>query len=189
MRLGWRVDVPQPDAALRGPVRGRDGHAGPGLAPAGHRDRRRVHGRRGRSTCSAQAGQRVEDNTVFLDPDFVLEQVAKAPQGVRPPGPQPRELDRTSAATRWPSARVYGPPFVREGDVRRDGDDGRLPQLLPAGPELRGARLRGRRGHRAQRHPARQPPPRHDLRAADADRQDLHGQRRLRRQRRATRSR
>ena len=25
------------------------------------------------------AGQRVEDNTVFLDPDFVLEQVAKAP--------------------------------------------------------------------------------------------------------------
>src|SRR6476620_12079718 len=26
-----------------------------------------------------EAGQRVEDNTVFLDPDFVLEQVAKAP--------------------------------------------------------------------------------------------------------------
>ena len=25
------------------------------------------------------AGQKVEDNTVFLDPDFVLEQVAKAP--------------------------------------------------------------------------------------------------------------
>ena len=27
-----------------------------------------------------KAGQRVEDNTVFLDPDFVLEQVAKAPR-------------------------------------------------------------------------------------------------------------
>src|SRR4029078_7076713 len=26
-----------------------------------------------------KAGQRVEDKTVFLDPDFVLEQVAKAP--------------------------------------------------------------------------------------------------------------
>ena len=26
-----------------------------------------------------KAGQRVEDRTVFLDPDFVLEQVAKAP--------------------------------------------------------------------------------------------------------------
>ena len=28
----------------------------------------------------AQAGQRVEDHKVFLDPDFVLEQVAKAPR-------------------------------------------------------------------------------------------------------------
>ena len=28
----------------------------------------------------AKAGQKVEDNTVFLDPDFVLEQVAKAPR-------------------------------------------------------------------------------------------------------------
>ena len=27
-----------------------------------------------------KAGQRVEDQTVFLDPDFVLEQVAKAPR-------------------------------------------------------------------------------------------------------------
>src|SRR3989337_858080 len=27
-----------------------------------------------------KAGQKVEDNTVFLDPDFVLEQVAKAPR-------------------------------------------------------------------------------------------------------------
>ena len=30
---------------------------------------------------------------------------------------------------------VYGPPFVREGDVRRDGDDGRLPQLHQARPD------------------------------------------------------
>ena len=36
-----------------------------------------------------KAGQKVEDKTVFLDPDFVLEQVALAPR-VRHPGPQPR---------------------------------------------------------------------------------------------------
>ena len=39
------------------------------------------------------AGQKVEDNTVFLDPDFVLEQVAKAPVRVRGPGPQPGAHD------------------------------------------------------------------------------------------------
>jgi trimethylamine--corrinoid protein Co-methyltransferase len=66
------------------------------------------------------AGQRVEDNTVFFDPDFLLAQAAKAP----------REFD---VAARNPAnsvhiggdamnfGAVYGPPFVREGDVRRDG--------------------------------------------------------------------
>ena len=65
------------------------------------------------------AGQRVEDQCVFLDPDFVLAQVALAP----------REFD---VAARNPAnnvhiggdamafGAVYGPPFVREGDVRRD---------------------------------------------------------------------
>lgn len=66
------------------------------------------------------AGQRVEDNTVFLDPEFVLEQVAKAP----------REFDlhaRNAANTvhiggdAMVFSAVYGPPFVRRGDVRRDG--------------------------------------------------------------------
>jgi trimethylamine--corrinoid protein Co-methyltransferase len=65
------------------------------------------------------AGQRVEENTVFLDPDFVLEQVAKAP----------REFD-VAARNKENSVHiggdamafgaVYGPPFVRQGDVRRD---------------------------------------------------------------------
>src|SRR3954463_9804506 len=66
-----------------------------------------------------KAGQKVEGNNVKLDPEFVLEQVAKAP----------REFD---VRARNPSntvhiggdhmvfASVYGPPFVREGDVRRD---------------------------------------------------------------------
>ncbi|WP_214368633.1 trimethylamine methyltransferase family protein [Pseudonocardia sp. H11422] len=66
-----------------------------------------------------QAGQKVEDAVVRFDPDFLLEQVAKAP----------REFD---VAARNPAnsvhiggnamafGSVYGPPFVREGEVRRD---------------------------------------------------------------------
>ncbi len=128
------------------------------------------------------AGQRVEENTVFLDPEFVLEQVAKAP----------REFD-VAARNKDNSVHiggdamafgaVYGPPFVRQGDVRRDATMEDFRNVHQARAGLPGARL-GRRGDlRAQRHPARLPPPRHDVRAADADRQDLHGQRRVRRQR------
>ncbi|HET7430548.1 MAG TPA: trimethylamine methyltransferase family protein [Nocardioides sp.] len=66
-----------------------------------------------------EAGQKVEENKVFLDPDFVLEQVAKAP----------REFDiqaRNHAndvhigGDSMAFGGVYGPPFVREGAVRRD---------------------------------------------------------------------
>ena len=80
----------------------------------------------------------------------------------------------------WPSARVYGPPFVREGDVRRDAtmeDFRNFTRLAQSFAELDSA---GGVDLRAQRHPARLAAPRHDLRAADADRQDLHGQRRVR---------
>jgi len=66
------------------------------------------------------AGQRVEDNTVFLDPDFVLEQAAKAPREF--------DLQARNAANNvhiggdaMAFGAVYGPPFVRQGDVRRDG--------------------------------------------------------------------
>ena len=76
---------------------------------------------------------------------------------------------------------VYGPPFVREGDVRRDGTMEDFRNFARLAQTLRRPRLGRRRGQRAQRHAARQPAPRHDLRAADADRQVLHGQRRLRR--------
>jgi trimethylamine--corrinoid protein Co-methyltransferase len=66
-----------------------------------------------------KAGQSVDDQTVRLDPDFVLEQVAKAP----------REFDvqaRNPANTvhiggdHMVFGGVYGPPFVREADLRRD---------------------------------------------------------------------
>ena len=66
-----------------------------------------------------QHGQKVDGDKVFLDPDFILEQVAKAP----------REFDvqaRNHAndvhigGNHMVFSSVYGPPFVRRGDVRRD---------------------------------------------------------------------
>ncbi|MDX6373170.1 MAG: trimethylamine---corrinoid protein Co-methyltransferase [Nocardioidaceae bacterium] len=67
-----------------------------------------------------QAGQRVEDKTVFLDPDFVLEQVAKAPREFDLQARNPERSVHIGGDSMAFSA-VYGPPFVREGDVRRDG--------------------------------------------------------------------
>ena len=87
-----------------------------------------------------KAGQRVEDKTVFLDPDFVLEQVAKAPREFDVQARNPANSVHIGGDSMAFGA-VYGPPFVREGDVRRDGHDGGLPQLRPARADLRGARL------------------------------------------------
>src|SRR5215510_4115218 len=67
-----------------------------------------------------QAGQRVEDRTVFLDPDFVLEQVAKAPSEFDLQARIPENSVHIGGDSMAFGA-VYGPPFVREGDVRRDG--------------------------------------------------------------------
>ncbi|WP_200800192.1 trimethylamine methyltransferase family protein [Jatrophihabitans endophyticus] len=65
------------------------------------------------------AGQRVEDETVFLDPDFVLEQVAKAPREFDVAARNPANSIHIGGDAMAFGA-VYGPPFVREGDVRRD---------------------------------------------------------------------
>ena len=65
------------------------------------------------------AGQRVEDNTVFLDPDFVLAQVAKAPKEFDVHARNPANSVHIGGDSMAFGA-VYGPPFVREGDVRRD---------------------------------------------------------------------
>ena len=67
-----------------------------------------------------KAGQKVEDNTVFLDPDFVLEQVAKAPREFDVQARNPANTVHIGGDSMAFGA-VYGPPFVREGDVRRDG--------------------------------------------------------------------
>jgi trimethylamine---corrinoid protein Co-methyltransferase len=66
-----------------------------------------------------RAGQRVEDQKVFLDPDFVLEQVAKAPREF---GVQARNPERSVhiGGDHMAFGAVYGPPFTREGEVRRD---------------------------------------------------------------------
>ena len=67
-----------------------------------------------------KAGQKVEDKTVFLDPDFVLEQVALAPREFDIQARNPEHNVHIGGDSMAFSA-VYGPPFVREGDVRRDG--------------------------------------------------------------------
>jgi trimethylamine--corrinoid protein Co-methyltransferase len=66
-----------------------------------------------------EAGQKVEGDKVFLDPEFLLEQVAKAPREFEL---QARNRDHTVnvGGNHMVFAPVYGPPFVREGDVRRD---------------------------------------------------------------------
>src|SRR5215213_1306721 len=67
-----------------------------------------------------KAGQRVEDNKVFLDPEFVLEQVAKAPSEFDLQARNPERSVHIGGDSMAFGA-VYGPPFVRQGDVRRDG--------------------------------------------------------------------
>jgi trimethylamine--corrinoid protein Co-methyltransferase len=66
-----------------------------------------------------EAGQRVEEHTVFLDPDFVLEQVAKAPHEFDVQARNPEHSIHIGGDS-MAFGCVYGPPFVREGAVRRD---------------------------------------------------------------------
>ncbi len=83
-----------------------------------------------------EAGQKVEGNAVFLDPDFVLEQVAKAPSEFDLQARNPANSVHIGGDSMAFGA-VYGPPFVREGDVRRDGTMEDFRNFSPAGPELR----------------------------------------------------
>jgi trimethylamine--corrinoid protein Co-methyltransferase len=65
------------------------------------------------------ASQRVDGETVRLDPEFVLEQVAKAPREFDLRARNP-EHSVHIGGDHMVFTSVYGPPFVREGDVRRD---------------------------------------------------------------------
>jgi trimethylamine---corrinoid protein Co-methyltransferase len=85
-----------------------------------------------------QAGQQVDGNNVKLDPEFILEQVAKAPREF---DIQARNPERTVhiGGDHMVFASVYGPPFVREGDPRRDAtmaDFENFVKLSQSFPEL-----------------------------------------------------
>ncbi len=86
-----------------------------------------------------KAGQTVEgDNLVKLDPDFVLEQVAKAPREFELVARNP-ERSCHIGGDHMVFASVYGPPFVREGAERRDAtmaDFENFVRLSQSFPEL-----------------------------------------------------
>src|SRR6476469_6606663 len=84
------------------------------------------------------AGQQVDGEKVILDPEFVLEQVAKAPREF---DVQARNPDKSIhlGGQHMAFASVYGCPFVREGDVRREAtmdDFERLVKLSHAFPQI-----------------------------------------------------
>ncbi len=85
------------------------------------------------------AGQTVVgDNCVRLDPEFVLEQVAKAPREFDLQARNPAN-NLHIGGDHMAFAPVYGCPFIREGDVRRDAkmaDFENLVRLSQSFPEL-----------------------------------------------------
>jgi trimethylamine---corrinoid protein Co-methyltransferase len=85
-----------------------------------------------------KAGQKVEGNNVKLDPEFLLEQVAKAPREFDVQARNP-EHSVHIGGDHMVFASVYGPPFVREGDTRRDAtmeDYRNFVKLSQSFPEL-----------------------------------------------------
>ncbi len=85
-----------------------------------------------------KAGQAVDGDVVKLDPEFVLEQVAKAPREFDVQARNPANSVHIGGDHMVFSG-VYGSPFVREGDMRRDAamsDFRRLAMLAQSFPEL-----------------------------------------------------
>jgi trimethylamine---corrinoid protein Co-methyltransferase len=86
----------------------------------------------------AKAGQRVDGEVVYLDPDFVLEQIAKVPREFDIQARNPANSVHIGGDHMVFGA-VYGSPFVRDGSVRRDAtlnDFHNLAKLSQAFPEL-----------------------------------------------------
>jgi trimethylamine--corrinoid protein Co-methyltransferase len=75
------------------------------------------------------AGQQVDGTVVRLDPEFVVEQLAKVPPEF---DVQARNPDQSLhiGGDAMVFAAVYGPPFVREGTVRRDATHRDFEQLI-----------------------------------------------------------
>src|SRR6266498_4808440 len=85
-----------------------------------------------------KAGQSVDGDVVKLDPEFVLEQVAKAPREFDVQARNPANSVHIGG-DQMVFGGVYGAPFVREGDVRREAamsDFRRLTMLAQSFPEL-----------------------------------------------------
>ena len=85
-----------------------------------------------------QEGQSVEGETVRLDPEFVLEQVSKAPREFDVQARNPKNTVHIGG-DHMVFGGVYGPPFVREGNVRRDAtmaDFRKFSMLAQSFPEL-----------------------------------------------------
>jgi len=66
-----------------------------------------------------QAGQKVEGDNVFFDPDFILEQVAKAPREFDLQARNP-ENSVHIGGNHMVFSSVYGPPFVQRAGKRSD---------------------------------------------------------------------
>ena len=154
-------------------------------AMAGARARLAAHRQRARRSSSSHdealellprgAGQNVEGELVKFDPDWILEQVAKAPREFDAAGPQP-------GAERAHRRRAHGllaPSTAARSSARgSSGASATLRRLREPRAALAGvpaARLAGRDDLRAERQAARLAPPRHGLRAADALGQAVHG--------------
>ncbi len=67
-----------------------------------------------------KAGQRVDGEVVYLDPDFVLDQVARWRRANSTCRPRNPANSVHIGGDDMVFGAVYGSPFVREGDVRRD---------------------------------------------------------------------
>jgi trimethylamine---corrinoid protein Co-methyltransferase len=67
----------------------------------------------------AQAGQKVDGEVVYLDPEFVLEQIAKVPREFDIQARNPVNSVHIGG-DHMVFGPVYGAPFVRDGSVRRD---------------------------------------------------------------------
>ena len=86
----------------------------------------------------AKAGQRVEGQTVWLDPEFVMAQVALAPKEFDVQARNPANTVHVGGDHMIFSG-VYGPPFVRAGGERHDAtmaDFRRFAMLAQSFPEL-----------------------------------------------------
>ncbi len=84
------------------------------------------------------AGQKVEGNLVKFDPEFILEQVAKAPHNFELQARNPKNSVHIGDDNMVFGA-VYGPPFFRKGDQRGDAtleNFRTLTKLSQAFPEL-----------------------------------------------------